>query len=151
MRRNRRLALGAALLLAGIAAAAGAAPPKKLAREAIPAGFAIGSGQPSLELEVKVEGGAVVSSAPASGGQGSLRAVRSGGEDDGQTMLTISGSLDVAVKFDLYVSRDGRTFEYASSCAVTPGISSFEMWRYPVREFAFGNVRAMPAGRMSCD
>jgi hypothetical protein len=63
----------------------------------------------------------------------------------------VSSTLTEAVKFDLYVSLDGEQFTYTSSCGVTPGVSSFEMWEKPVTHFAIGNPRVLPKGRMACD
>lgn len=128
---------------------AGKAPATSVMRQDLPAGFAIGSATPSLALQVEIADGRVVASAPAGDGAGNLRATRSG--DGAQTMLMVSSDLPVAVKFDLYISSDGERFTYASSCGVTPGVSSFEMWEQPVRLFALGNPRVLPKGRMACD
>lgn len=122
---------------------------KPLAREAIPQGFAIGTGDPLLALKVQILDGVAASAAPSDVAGANVFAVRSSGE--GQTTLSIRTDLDVAVKFDLYVSTDGKTFQYTSSCAVTPGMSAFEMWQYPVREFALGNPRLLRKGETTCD
>lgn len=122
---------------------------KKLSREDLGQGFAIGSGDPALALKVDILEGAVASVAPSDDASANVFAERSQGE--GQTMLNLRTDLDVALKFDLYISRDGTTFEYTSTCAVTPGISGFEMWQYPVREFALGNPRILPKGKMTCE
>lgn len=148
---NRMLAgtlLVAMCALPALASAAKPAP-KTLARGELPAGFAIGDASPSLALQVEVVDGKVVASAPAGDAPGNLRAARSG--DATQTTLMVSSTLAEAVKFDLYVSTDGEQFTYTSSCGVTPGISSFEMWEKPVTHFAMGNPRVLPKGRMACD
>lgn len=148
---NRMLAgtlLVAMCALSALASAAKPAP-KTLARGELPAGFAIGDASPSLALQVEVVDGKVVASAPAGDAPGNLRAARSG--DATQTTLMVSSTLAEAVKFDLYVSTDGEQFTYTSSCGVTPGISSFEMWEKPVTHFAIGNPRVLPKGRMACD
>ena len=148
---NRMLAgtlLVAMCALPALASAAKPAP-KTLARGELPAGFAIGDASPSLALQVEVVDGKVVASAPAGDAPGNLRATRSG--DATQTTLMVSSTLAEAVKFDLYVSTDGEQFTYTSSCGVTPGISSFEMWEKPVTHFAIGNPRVLPKGRMACD
>ena len=148
---NRMLAgtlLVAMCALPALASAAKPAP-KTLARGELPAGFAIGDASPSLALQVEVVDGKVVASAPAGDAPGNLRAARSG--DATQTTLMVSSTLAEAVKFDLYVSTDGEQFTYTSSCALTPGISSFEMWQQPVREFAIGNPRVVDGNRISCD
>ncbi|WP_394696443.1 hypothetical protein [Pseudoxanthomonas japonensis] len=148
---KRRLAgtlLVAMCALPALASAAKPAP-KTLARGELPAGFAIGDASPSLALQVEVVDGKVVASAPAGDAPGNLRATRSG--DATQTTLMVSSTLAEAVKFDLYVSTDGEQFTYTSSCGVTPGISSFEMWEKPVTHFAIGNPRVLPKGRMACD
>lgn len=138
--------LAAALCLpAAQPEAAGAAP--KQADRAQLAGFAIGTARPSLALQVVIADGKVVSWAPATAG-GDLRAVRSGSE--AEPMLTVSAGLPVAIKFDLYLSQDGEHFVYTSSCAVTPGVSSFEMWQQPVAAFALGNPRVVADGKASC-
>lgn len=143
------IAVLALLVLAPGAASAGKkAPPRTLTRAELPAGFVVGSGAPALSLTVDIVEGKVVSSSPADG-PGNLRATRSG--DDTQTMLTVSSDLPVAVKFDLYMSVDGEHFTYTSTCGLTPGISSFEMWRQPIREFAMGNPRVVSSGRVACD
>jgi hypothetical protein len=148
-----RIVAGCVLMVAASgfadAAWAGKAAAKTLARSELPAGFAIGTASPSLALQVEVVDGQVTASAPAGDGPGNLRAARSG--DATQTTLMVSSALAEAVKFDLYVSLDGETFTYASSCGVTPGISSFEMWEQPVKLFAVGNPRVLPKGRMACD
>lgn len=122
---------------------------KKLSREDLGHGFAIGSGDPALALKVDVVDGAISLVAPADAASANVFAERSQGA--GQTMLNLRTDLDVALKFDLYISQDGTTFEYTSTCAVTPGISGFEMWQYPVREFALGNPRILPKGKMTCE
>jgi len=114
----------------------------------LPPGFVVGSGEPALALRVQIEGGQLTS-APADLATANVTA--SGGYEDGQAMLTIRHELDVAVKFDLYISQDGKRFVYTSSCGVTPGISSFEMWPEPIRAFALGNPRAMATGKLTCD
>lgn len=148
---NRMLAgcLMAAMCAMPVIASAAKPAPKTLARGELPAGFAIGTASPSLALQVEVVDGKVSASAPAGDGPGNLRAARSG--DATQTTLMVSSTLPVSIKFDLYVSTDGETFTYTSSCGVTPGISSFEMWERPVTHFAMGNPRVLPAGRMACD
>lgn len=148
---KRRLAgtlLVAMCALPALASAAKPAP-KTLARGELPAGFAIGDASPSLALQVEVVDGKVVASAPAGDAPGNLRATRSG--DATQTTLMVSSTLAEAVKFDLYVSTDGEQFTYTSSCGVTPGISSFEIWEKPVTHFAIGNPRVLPKGRVACD
>jgi hypothetical protein len=148
---NRMLAgtlVVAMCALPAIASAAKPAPPT-LSRSELPAGFAIGTASPSLALQVDVVDGKVTASAPAGDAPGNLRAARSG--DATQTTLMVSSGLAEAVKFDLYVSLDGERFTYASSCGVTPGVSSFEMWEQPVKLFAMGNPRVLPKGRMACD
>ncbi len=135
------------LSMAANAVAVGKAP--RQAARADLVGFAIGAGDPALALQVELIDGKVASSAPTSGSQGNLRAMRSG--DASAPMLTVSSELRVAVKFDLYLSSDGKRFVYTSSCALTPGISSFEMWQQPVREFALGNPRVVEGGKMRCD
>lgn len=138
-----------ALCAMPVIASAAKPAPKTLARGELPAGFVVGTASPSLALQVEVVEGKVVASAPAADGPGNLRAARSG--DDRQTTLMVSSALAEAVKFDLYVSLDGENFTYASSCGVTPGVSSFEMWEQPVTLFALGNPRVLPKGRMACD
>ncbi|WP_202839825.1 hypothetical protein [Luteimonas saliphila] len=138
----------ATVLAAAAAEAAGRGAPMEATRNEL-AGFAIGSGRPALALQVDVVDGKVASAVPAVDGGGNLRAVRSGTDDE--PMLTVSGALPVAVKFDLYLSQDGERFTYTSSCALTPGISSFEMWRQPVREFALGNPRVVANGKVRCE
>ena len=145
--RVRICLFAAALVLLPVAAKD--KPARTLARAELPPGFAIGSGSPALALQVDVFGGKVVSWAPAQAGAGNLRGTRSG--DAGQTTLMVSSTLPDAIKFDLYVSTDGERFEYASTCGVTPGVSSFEMWERPITLFAMGNPRMLPKGRMDCD
>ncbi|MEG3789837.1 hypothetical protein V1318_06870 [Lysobacter sp. CCNWLW3] len=141
--------LAAALTLGGAAQAAGKPAAKSLGKDALPAGFAVGKGQPPLTLKVEVADGKASGTAVSDAAQANVTA--SGSADGGETMLTIRHDLAVALKFDLYISSDGERFEYTSSCAVTPGISSFEMWSRPIRAFALGNPRVVPAGRMACD
>lgn len=138
-----------ATVLAVLPATAKDKVPRTLARAELPQGFAIGSGSPVLALQVEVVDGKVASWAPAGEGTGNLRGTRSG--DATQTTLMVSSGLPEAIKFDLYVSTDGERFEYASTCGVTPGVSSFEMWERPITAFAMGNPRVLPNGRMSCD
>ena len=145
--RVRICLFAAALVLLPVAAKD--KPARTLARAELPPGFAIGSGSPALALQVDVVGDKVVSWAPAQPGAGNLRGTRSG--DAGQTTLMVSSTLPDAIKFDLYVSTDGERFEYASTCGVTPGVSSFEMWERPITLFAMGNPRVLPKGRMDCD
>ncbi len=138
-----------AVALAALPATAADKPARTLARAELPEGFAVGSGAPVLALQVAVAGGKVVSWAPAGEGGGNLRGARSG--DGTRTTLMVSSALPEAIKFDLYVSTDGERFDYASSCGVTPGVSSFEMWERPVKLFAMGNPRVLAKGRMDCD
>jgi hypothetical protein len=161
-RRSWSATAMAVLLLAGFFATQAAASDrarKKLSREELGQGFAIGSGDPALSLRVDIRDGAVASVAavdaasanPASANPVSANVSAQRSEGQTQTMLNLRTDLDVALKFDLYLSHDGKTFEYTSTCAVTPGISGFEMWPYPVREFALGNPRVLPKGKMSCE
>ncbi len=138
-----------AAVLAVLPAAAKDKAPRTVARADLPQGFAIGSGSPVLALQVEVVDGKVASWAPAGEGGGNLRGTRSG--DAAQTTLMVSSALPEAIKFDLYVSTDGERFEYASTCGVTPGVSSFEMWERPITLFAMGDPRVLPKGRMDCD
>ncbi|PPJ41576.1 MULTISPECIES: hypothetical protein [unclassified Pseudoxanthomonas] len=138
-----------AAMLAILPASAKDKVPRTLTRAELPQGFAIGSGSPVLALQVEVADGKVASWAPAGEGGGNLRGTRSG--DAAQTTLMVSSALPEAIKFDLYVSTDGERFEYASTCGVTPGVSSFEMWERPITQFAMGNPRVLPKGRMDCD
>lgn len=138
-----------AAVLAVLPAAAKDKAARTVARAELPQGFAIGSGSPVLALQVEVVDGKVASWAPAGEGAGNLRGTRSG--DAAQTTLMVSSGLPEAIKFDLYVSTDGERFEYASTCGVTPGVSSFEMWERPIALFAMGNPRVLAKGRMDCD
>ena len=155
MRLRSTTGIAGVVLLAALAAAMPAAlaqggkGKREAARAELASGFAIGSGSPVLALQVEVADGRVVSTAPAQGGGGTLRATRSGSE--AEPMLTVKSDLPVAIKFDLYLSQDGERFTYTSSCALTPGISSFEMWQQPIREFAIGNPRVVDGKRISCD
>lgn len=137
------------MLLASLPVAAKDKVPRTATRAELPSGFAIGSGAPVLALQVEVADGKVASWAPAGEGGGNLRGTRSG--DAAQTTLMVSSALPEAIKFDLYVSTDGERFEYASTCGVTPGVSSFEMWERPITLFAMDNPRVLPKGRMDCD
>ena len=140
------------MLVMGFFATEGAASDrakKKLSREDLGQGFAVGSGDPALALKVDILDGAIASVVPADAASANVFAQRS--QAEAQTMLNLRTDLDVALKFDLYISHDGKTFEYASTCAVTPGISGFEMWQYSVREFALGNPRILPKGKMTCE
>ncbi len=151
MKRSTWSVVAGFALSLGMAAAASAAngrhPP--LTRAQLPVDFAIGSGSPPLSLKVTLADGKVASVAVGGAAGANVSATSSAG--DNQTTLSMSTTLDVPMKFDLYLSRDGRTFEYASTCAVTPGISGFEMWEYPVREFALGNPRVASGRDLSCD
>lgn len=122
---------------------------RALAKAEIPAGFAIGTGSPALALKVELDEGQVRSFANTDAAAGNVTA--SGSSADGQTMLSIKHDLDVTLKFDLFISSDGERFEYASSCAVTPAISSFEMWERPIRAFALGNPRVVANDKLTCD
>ncbi|MGI8560642.1 MAG: hypothetical protein ACR2J7_04240 [Luteimonas sp.] len=124
-------------------------PAATLAKAEIPVGFAVGSGDPPLGLDVQLVDGAVGTITAAGPDAANVRA--SGVVSDGEATLTIKHDLAVALKFDLYVSEDGQHFRYASSCAVTPGISSFELWQHPVRAFALGNPRVVDGNKTSCD
>ncbi|MGH8061296.1 MAG: hypothetical protein ACREO7_04690 [Pseudoxanthomonas sp.] len=131
-------------------------PPRTLTRAQLADGFAIGSGQPALGLRVEIVDGQVVSATPTPAAEANLRAVR-GGDDAGedrskqQTLMTVSADLPLAVKYDLYMSADGETFVYTSSCVLTPGISAFESWPHPVREFAIGRPRVVPEQQFTCE
>lgn len=144
----RLVVLSSVVAVAGASMAVDRTPRREVSRAEL-AGFAIGSGDPGLALQVALVDGRIASASPATQGEGQLRAIRSG--EDASPMLTISGSLPVAVKFDLYLSPDGERFHYTSSCVLTPGISSFEMWQHPVREFALGNPRVVEDGKVRCE
>lgn len=138
----------AAALLAGAPAHAGKAK-QVLAKAQLPAGFAVGSADPALGLAVEVVDGRVAATGPvpAEGANVTARSRTA----DGQTTLTITHRLAANLKFDLYLSADGERFEYTSSCVVTPGVASFELWEQPIRAFALGNPRAVPDGDLRCD
>ena len=129
--------------------AAAAKPAATLSKSEIPSGFAVGSGTPPLALKVELDAGQVKSATVADVASANLTA--SGQLDAGEATLSISHALDVTLKFDLYISDDGERFVYTSSCAVTPGISSFELWQQPVRAFALGNPRVVDKNRLTCE
>lgn len=135
--------------LAAVGAADAAGPARTMSKSEIPAGFAVGGGQPPLALRVDLDDQGVRGVRIADASEANVRA--RGDAQDGRTMLTIEHDLDVALKFDLYVSADGEHFAYTSSCAVTPGISSFEMWEQPISAFAIGNPRVVGNDAISCD
>lgn len=132
--------------IAACAAAFGAAqaakPARTIDKDDIPAGFAVGSGQPALALDVVIENGRVARAGVATAAD-AANVTASANAKEGETTLTIKHGLKATLKFDLYISADGERFVYASSCAVTPGISSFEMWQQPIRAFALGNPRVV--------
>ena len=143
-------ALGiAAIGIAPIGISGAAEPARTMRKSEIPAGFAIGGGQPPLALRVDVDDAGVRSVHAAEASEANITA--NGDSQDGRTMLTIEHTLNVVLKFDLYVSRDGERFAYTSSCAVTPGIASFEMWEQPIRAFAIGNPRVVDGDDIPCD
>lgn len=144
-----RMLAACALCAAAIGAVDAAGPARTMSKSEIPAGFAVGSGQPPLALKVDVDGQGVRNVRIADAAEANVRA--RGDAQDGRAMLTIEHDLGVALKFDLYVSADGDRFEYASSCAVTPGVSSFEMWERPIRAFAIGNPRVVDGDEIPCD
>lgn len=122
---------------------------RAMAKAEIPQGFAVGSGEPPLALRVDIIDGKASAVEAAAGGAANVTA--SGSTDDGEATLSIRHDLEVALKFDLYISADGERFQYTSSCAVTPGMSSFELWQQPVRAFALGNPRVIDGDRITCD
>jgi len=150
MKRIAIAAAGFAIVGFTVSAAFAAKPAvRTMAKSEIPQDFAVGSGEPPLVLKVEIVDGKASSAQPAEAATTNVTA--SGSTEDGEAMLSIRHDLDVALKFDLYISADGELFQYASSCAVTPGISSFELWQQPVRAFALGNPRVVEGDRITCD
>lgn len=112
----------------------------------IPNDFAVGTGKDPLYLTVAQEG-ETLSSKASKGPSGDI--VASTIPHDSMTMLTIKSNLDKELKFDLYISPDGRRFQYTSTCALIPKASNFESWPYAIHSFAIGNVRI--AKEHTCD
>ena len=133
--RRAMLALGMSM----VTTAALAAPPARLARAELPAGFVIGTATAPFEL--------ALSSVDGAGPDAKLVATPDVQGDF--AMLGIESGSKVNLKVDLDLSPDGERFFYTSSCAIPAGLTDFEQWPHAVRAFAIGNPRAS-GDRMTC-
>lgn len=119
-----------------------------LARDGLPKGALIADGTAPLHLLAEVRGERI----------GALRAVAAQEanltlafvqQDRERSAIDIKSALPVGLKVDLFVSRDGQTFAYTSSCPVRPGGNAFAQWPHRVRAVAIANPR-VPNGEV-CD
>ena len=76
-------------------------------------------------------------------------AERLAGQDSGGTMLKVASHDPRPLKYDLYISPDGKRFQYTSTCVLIPQGAGFESWPYPIAAFALGHVREVKA--MTCE
>ena len=136
-------------LASPVTATSPADAPKILKRAELPAGFAIGTGDPSLGLIVKVVDGKVEATVTKEISAANVTLKRE--EMEQGQMADIHNATAVTLKFDLYISPDGERFVYTSSCPVLAGKGDFEMWPGAVHSFAFGNPRVVDEHHMVCE
>lgn len=119
-----------------------------LAREALPEGALIADGTAPLHLLAEVRGERIIGVRAVAAQEANLTLafVQQGRE---RSAIDIKSALPLRLKLDLFVSRDGQTFAYTSSCAVRPGGNAFAQWPHRVRAVAIANPR-VPAGEV-CD
>jgi hypothetical protein len=133
--------------VAGLAGAAERGRP--IAVEQLPQGFAVGDARAPLGLAVVQEGESLTAHGAAEPSDAHIVLSRSGPGND--TSISVKSSLAVTVKYDLYISPDGKRFFYTSSCPLPAGISGFEMWPHPIHSFAIGNPRVVAESAMTCE
>ena len=122
---------------------------KILNREELPAGFAIGEGEPSLGLIVRVNHAKTEASPTTDLALANVTLKR--GSIGSGTSAEIHSKLDLPLKFDLYISPDGQRYRYTSTCVVIAKGSAFEMWPSSIRSFALGNPRVVGVDQMGCN
>jgi len=120
-----------------------------LMRDQLPSGFAISDGKSPFGLAVKANG-SQLESVPATDLPAATITLTRSSEDDG-TSIKVKSSLNLMIKYDLYISPDGKRFVYTSTCPLVPNGSGFEMWPHPIHSFAFGNPRVISEDQMSCE
>ena len=138
MRRPLRVVLASLLFAATVAAAASVPPRGELSTDELPVGTLRTDGNTPLYIKVRVEEGRVAGFEPATEADATLVLTFTSREAD-STMVDVANKGPVTLKLDLYISPDGRTWYYTSSCTVG---RSFETWGHPVPYLAVAAVRA---------
>lgn len=123
-----------------------ASAPPPLQSERLPAGTVKADGKSPLYLLVKVKDGKVTGYESATQKTANVTATFSASNG---TTITFTSTLDTALKFELYISADGRRFVYTSSCPLMARKSLYENWPHPVPWLAITGV-AVSDGSGSC-
>jgi hypothetical protein len=67
-------------------------------------------------------------------------------QEDTGVIVHIENRLMMPVKLDAYISGDGSTYFYTSTCPLAAHFSSFERWADQVRWIAFREARSIAPG-----
>lgn len=127
--RSRRVLLTTMLATLSLGSAAIAGPPPVLPVDDLPQGTVKTDGKSPLYLLVRISGGKVIAFENATQKSANVTATFS---PTNGTTIKFTSTLDVALKFDLYISSDGRRFEYTSSCPLMAQKGLFENWPHAV-------------------
>jgi hypothetical protein len=119
-----------------------------LAREALPDGALIADGTKPLHLLAEIKDGRISELRPVAAQEANLT-LAFVQQDRERSAIDIKSAVPLGLKLDLFVSRDGQTFAYISSCPVRSGGNAFAQWPHRVRAVAIANPR-VPDGEV-CD
>lgn len=119
-----------------------------LARQALPEGALIADGAAPLHLLAEIRDAGIHALRPVAAQEANLT-LAFVQQDRQRSAIDIKSSLPLGLKLDLFVSRDGESFAYISSCPVRPGGNAFAQWPHRVRAVAIANPR-VPEGDV-CD
>jgi len=112
-----------------------------LARESLPADALVAQSDAPLHLLAEVRGERIVSLRAVAAQEANLTLAFVQSER-ARSSIDIKSTLPIGLKLDLFVSRDGQTFAYTSSCPVQPGGNAFAQWPHRVQAVAIANPRA---------
>lgn len=119
-----------------------------LTRDALPEGALIADGARPLHLLAEIKDGRISELRPVAAQEANLT-LAFVQQDRERSAIDIKSSLPLGLKLDLFVSRDGQSFGYTSSCPVRPGGNAFAQWPHRVRAVAIAHPR-VPDGEV-CD
>lgn len=112
-----------------------------LAREALPDGVLIADGSSPLHLLAEIQDERITELRAVAAQEANLT-LAFVQQDREHSAIDLKSSVSLGLKVDLFVSRDGLTFAYTSSCPVRPGGNAFAQWPHRVRAVAIANPRS---------
>lgn len=147
MRAPLRTGLVVALFCSNFAAAAA---PETVELTKLPAGAIKLDGKSATWLLVTVRKGQVVKVESATAKTGNVTVTTVTNETN-DTTVKFESHLSKTLKLDLYISSDGKSFNYTSSCPLMAEKALFENWQQSVPWLAVGGARGIDDQESACD